>query len=288
MIKEKIDLHVHVSRFAIPAQGKMQISSAEEMLPHFKKLGIKKAVIMSAGEMNSPIGSNADNLAIVKEYPQNYAWMCNVDPVDIENMEQRIVACKEQGAMGIGELMINQRLDSPMLQEIFRIAQKYNMPVTFHMSPEVGFGYGVVDDPGLPLLEKTLQTYENLKLLGHSQSFWIEMSKDAPKEKEKRNEWGKGPVIKGGRVPELFEKYPNLYGDLSANSAGCAIMRDSDFGLAFLERFAGRLFFATDMVNNQMVFPLGAWLDEQVETGKLSQTAYDKICFENAHEIFGI
>jgi len=95
-------------------------------------------------------------------------------------------------------------------------------------------------------------------------------------------------VVPGGRVPELFAKYPNLYGDLSANSGSRAIMRDEAFGLAFLETYADRLFFATDMVNRDMVFPLGAWLDQQLAAGKLSQSAYSKICFENARRVFDL
>jgi len=156
------------------------------------------------------------------------------------------------------------------------------------MSPEEGYSYGVVDAPGLPLLEEVLKKHPKLKILGHSQTFWIEMSAGAPTDKEGRNSWGDGPVIPGGRVPELFAKYPNLYGDLSANSGSRAIMRDPEFGLQFLETYADRLFFATDMVNKDMVFPLGAWLDEQLAAGKLSQSAYRKICFENAQRIFGL
>jgi predicted TIM-barrel fold metal-dependent hydrolase len=162
------------------------------------------------------------------------------------------------------------------------------MPVTIHMSPEEGYSYGVVDGPGLPLLEEVLQKYPNLKILGHSQTFWIEMSGDAPKDREGRNSWGDGPVVPGGRVPELFEKYPNLYGDLSANSGSRAIMRDEAFGLAFLEKYADRLFFATDMVNKDMVFPLGEWLDRMVSEGKLSEAAYEKIVRGNAQRIFGL
>ena len=114
------------------------------------------------------------------------------------------------------------------------------------------------------------------------------MSGDAPTEKEARNQWGKGPVVPGGRVPELFAEYPNLYGDLSANSAGQAIMRDPAFGLQFLETYADRLFFATDMVNAGMVFPLGAWLDEQAANGALSAQTYEKICRGNAQRVFGL
>ena len=133
-----------------------------------------------------------------------------------------------------------------------------------------------------------LKKYPGLKILGHSQTFWIEMSADAPKDKESRNSWGDGPVVPGGRVPELFEKYPNLYGDLSANSGSRAIMWDEAFGLAFLEKYADRLFFATDMVNKDMVFPLGAWLDRMVAEGRLSEDAYEKIVRDNARRIFGL
>ena len=100
------------------------------------------------------------------------------------------------------------------------------------MSPEEGYSYGVVDEPGLPLLEACLKKHPDTLFLGHSQTFWIEISKDAPKDREGRNQWGKGPVVPGGRVPELFLRYPNLCGDLSANSAGCALMRDPQFGLS--------------------------------------------------------
>lgn len=285
---KKIDLHLHLTYRQIPKIGKMNLASGKKMLAHLDELGIEKGVLMSSGEKKVPFGTNKGNRKICDAYPDRYAWMCNVDPVSPETVFERLAEYKAQGAIGIGELTINRRLDDPFLQTVFSAAQKLGLPITIHMSPEVGYSYGVVDEPGLPLLEGVLQKYPTLKILGHSQTFWIEMSADAPKDKEGRNSWGDGPVIPGGRVPELFEKYPNLYGDLSANSGSRAIMRDPEFGLAFLEKYADRLFFATDMVNTDMVFPLGAWLDELVENGKLSRSAYEKICRDNARRIFGL
>lgn len=285
---KKIDLHLHLTLEQVPRQENMFVSSAENMLPHLEALGIGKGVIMSGGEQKTPLCNNDESKAICDKYPEHYAWMCNLDEKDIDTVYDRILSYKEAGAIGIGELMINKKINSPFLNAVFEAAEKLDMPVTIHMSPEEGYSYGVVDEPGLPLLEELLQKYPKLKVLGHSQTFWIEMSADAPKDKEGRNSWGKGPVIPGGRVPELFEKYENLYGDLSANSAGQAIMRDSEFGLAFLEKFADRLFFATDMVNVEMEFPLGAWLDEQLQKKNLSESTYKKICFENAQRVFGI
>ena len=285
---KKIDLHLHLTPFQIPKLGKMNLTSGKNMLPHLEELGISRGVLMSSGEKGLPFGTNEANKKICRQFPDRYAWMCSISPKGKESVYDRLARFKAEGAIGIGELTYNHKLSDPFLQEVFAAAEKLDMPITMHMSPEEGYSYGVVDEPGLPLLEQVLKTYPNLKILGHSQTFWIEMSADAPRDREGRNSWGDGPVVPGGRVPELFEKYPNLYGDLSANSGSRAIMRDEEFGLAFLEKYADRLFFATDMVNADMVFPLGAWLDEQLAAGKLSRTAYDKICFENAQRIFGL
>ena len=285
-LMKKIDLHLHLTLRQIPKLGKLHLSSAAAMLPHLDELGIEKGVLMSGGEKRAPFGTNAKNRAICETYPDRFAWMCNLDPKGQDTVHARLSRYKAQGAIGIGELMINRRLDDPFLQTVFACAEQLELPVTLHMSPAVGAGYGVVDDPGLPLLEQTLQRYPALKILGHSQPFWIEMSADAPADREGRNSWGQGPVLPGGRIPALFETYPNLYGDLSANSGGQAIMRDPEFGLRFLETYSERLFFATDMVNRDMVFPLGAWLDEQAEHGKLSKEAYENICYRNAQRIF--
>lgn len=285
---EKIDMHLHLTRRQIPRLGKLDLASGKNMLPHLESLGIGKGVLMSAGEKRAPFGNNRSNRAICQQFPHRYAWMCNLDDCHPETVYQRLAEYKAQGAIGVGEVTVNRRLEDPFLQALFAGAEALALPVTIHMSPEVGYRYGVVDDPGLPLLEGVLKQYPDLKLLGHSQAFWIEISGDAPKDRQGRNSWGQGKVAPGGRVVELFEKYPNLYGDLSANSGGQAIMRDPEFGLAFLERFAHRLFFATDMVNTHMTFPLGSWLDEQAAAGALSQDAYEKICRGNAQRVFAL
>ena len=287
-LMKKIDLHLHLTPFQIPKLGKMNLTSGKNMLPHLEELGIAKGVLMSSGEKGLPFGTNEANKKICRQFSDRYAWMCSLSPKSKVPVFDRLAKFKAEGAIGIGELTYNRKLSNPFLQEIFAAAEKLDMPITMHMSPEEGYSYGVVDEPGLPLLEGVLKDYPKLKILGHSQTFWIEMSGDAPKDREGRNSWGDGPVVPGGRVPELFEKYPNLYGDLSANSGSRAIMRDPEFGLAFLEKYADRLFFATDMVNADMVFPLGAWLDEQVACGNLSREAYNRICFENAQRIFGL
>ena len=254
-----------------------------------KELGIEQGIVLSSGEQENEqilVAANEECKRICEQFPKKFHWMCNVDAKNQTDVYKRILACKESGAVGIGELMVNQRLDAPFLQSVFEVAEELKLPVLFHMSPKEGFQYGVEDGPGLPLLEENLKRYKGLKFIGHSQPFWHEISKDAPATPKERMKWGEGAVCPGGRLPYLFETYENLYGDLSANSGGCAIMRDEEFGLAFLEKYQDRLLFGTDMANCEMTFPLGNWLDEQEHAGRLSRSAYEKICRTNAEKLF--
>ncbi len=287
-MEKKIDIHLHLSEHPIPDGLGMKISSGAEMLPHLDELGIGFGIIMSSGETQAMFGSNASCRRIAEQYPDRYAWMCGLDETEPETVYERLKQYREEGAVGVGELAVNHRLDHPFLEAVFQAAEALGLPVLFHMSPEEGFQYGVVDEPGLPLLERALNKYPKLIFIGHSQPFWHEISGDAGKSREERYEWGKGPVTPGGRLGQLFEKYPNLYGDLSANSGGCAMMRDEAFGLAFLEAWKDRLMFGTDMVNVDMEFPLGGWLDQKVEEGALSFAACQAIMSGNAKRIFGL
>lgn len=292
---KKIDLHVHCMRTP-PAPAMQQEfggwTGPEKMREYLRTQGIGHAVLQSCGEYipgKAEQGTNLDCYKIAEQYPDFYHWMCNPSPEGGGTVAQRLEEWKKQGAIGVGELMVNRWLDDPFLKEVFSAAQALEMPVTIHMSPEPGFRYGVCDRPGLPLLEKTLEDHPDLKILGHSQMFWLEISGDCPREGlEARTQWGSGAVTPGGRVPYLFENYPNLYGDLSAFSGSCAILRDREFGLAFLERYSERLFFATDTVNDQQKFPLGEFLDEAVASGQLSRSAYENICFRNARRVFSL
>mgnify|MGYP000346850352 CR=1 FL=1 len=92
-------------------------------------------------------------------------------------------------------------------------------------------------------------------------------------------EWGRGPVREGGRLVCLMRNYKNLYADLSANSGGCAIMRDEKFGLQFLEEFQDRLMFGTDMVNTDMDISIGRMAGQTVSGRKIICTGLPENLF---------
>lgn len=289
MNMEKYDIHLHLTLEQHPPIQDMRVCSAENMLPHLRELGIAKGVLMSTGEGGViPFGSNDECAAVVRKFSSQYAWMCNVDPVDPASLSRRLARYRDMGAVGIGEFSVNQRLDSAFIEALFCAAQEAGLPVLFHMSPKENEFYGVVDLPGLPLLRRALEKYPDLIFIGHSQPFWHEISADASPEAEARNRWGSGPVVPGGVVPQLLDEFPNLYCDLSANSGGCALMRDPDFGLAFARKYHDRLLFGTDMTHEEMTFPLGGWLEEQSSKGLLAPQICREIFVENAQRILHI
>lgn len=297
VIQKKIDSHVHCSRKRCERKEKnprnpedCYVADPAEIIEHLKEQGIKRGILMSSGEAKGMLScNNTDCMEIVKEYPDFFSWMCNLDLECQDTVAERLTAYKAKGAVGIGELSINQWMNGPFLTTVFAAAEKLQLPVTIHMSPEPGFSYGVCDRAGLPLLEETLMKFPNLKLLGHSQVFWMELSKDCPRDDNKaRSGMGRGPVVEGGRVEVLMRKYPNLYGDLSAYSGSCAILRDEAYGLKFLKEFSNRLLFATDTVNRHQTFPLGKFLDECLLDGRLEYEEWENICYKNAERLFGL
>jgi hypothetical protein len=78
--------------------------------------------------------------------------------------------------------------------------------------------------------------------IGHADAFWANMSADY------RNEaaYPSGPIVRGGITDRLLADYPNLHGDLAANSGNNALSRDAAFTRDFLRRHQDKLIFGSD------------------------------------------
>ena len=91
-------------------------------------------------------------------------------------------------------------------------------------------------------------------------------------------------VAPGGAIDALMDKYPNIYGDLSAGSGANAIMRDLEFGKKFLIRRADRLLFGTDyLAPGQEVPQFDLYRDLE-----LPKDAAEKIYIGNAKSLLGL
>ncbi len=297
---KKIDMHVHVID---DAEGALLRTTGDtfctpaELLEIYESIGVERGVILTAmsPECADERNTNREICKIVKSDPSHFSWFCGIDPRFFTNSDQTDFSYilnhyKSLGAKGVAELTCNLYFDDPLLMNLFSHCEKCEMPVTIHIGP-LGGDYGVVDELGLPRLEKILQTFPKLQIIGHSQRFWSEIGADVTE--ENRGGYPEGKVVPGGRVPALLRKYKNLTADLSAGSGFNALLRDPEFAYGFLEEFADQLYFATDICSPENAkYPirvgLSAFLDDAMEQGKISYEAYEKISRRNAEKILGL
>lgn len=260
-----------------------------ELVRRMRKEGIDKTVILPLPSPESSIEpvTTRDAIEFCKEYGDKLIPFCNPDPRLNAGSEKSlrfiIEEYKSEGCRGVGEVTANIYFDDPRVLSLFRVCEELELPVLFHIGPNIGGCYGLVDEPGLPRLEKCLKMFPNLVFIGHSQPFWAEISGDL--KPEERNSYPTGRVAPGGRVVDLFRKYQNLYGDLSAGSGYNAISRDPEFGIQFLEEFQDRLMFGTDLDMPNQDIPQLKYLRNLMEEGKISLKTYNKIMYRNATRV---
>lgn len=289
-----IDIHAHTTiyprsmRPVAPGKG---IGTPDELIGVYDAVGIDRGCILAATqpEPRAAVQSNEDILQCAAKYPDRLIPFCGVDPrlnrnspdVDLSYV---INHYKDHGCRGIGEITANLPFDDPRVWNLFHHAQKCEMPLTFHIGPQEGGCYGLVDRMGLPRLEKSLRQFPDLIFLAHSQPFWSHISGDV--NDDNWSGYPEGPVVEGGRVPELLRKYPNLHGDLSAGSGYNAVSRDPEFGYAFVTEFQDQLLFGTDAYRTEQIDGLARqmkdFLEEGLQSEKISREAFDKITHKNA------
>lgn len=282
-----IDIHTHV----IPRPGYLRengetAATAEQLVGYMDRLGIDKMVALP---LASPEGlhcviSNEMTWEACDQFPDRFIRFCNIDPRMMYNnpkqdFTQILEYWKSQGAMGLGEVTANLWWDDPRVHCLLAGCEKVGFPVTFHIAVKEFGVYGLICEPGLGGVERALQKFPNLQLLGHSMAFWSEVG---PVSEKERGGYPKGKVLPGGAVPRLLRQYPNLWGDLSANSGFNALNRDPEWGIAFMNEFQDRLLFGLDICAPSNKTPLVDLMRNALENGKISRAVYDKIMGGNA------
>ncbi|MFI3226278.1 MAG: amidohydrolase family protein [Clostridia bacterium] len=277
----KIDGHVHLR-----TKKGYNVFTPEERLAFNEVMDIDHSLILT---VEKPLGLSAEELledprifaedavSICEQFQGKFSWFCNLIPDGTSETYKILEKYKKMGAVGVGEVAIPMRFDDPRFDHMLDCCQSLEMPIMTHMNSTLT-NKGIVDEPGLILLERALKKYPKLVYIGHSQPFWSEI--DLCDGNTDRDGYNSGPV-KAGRLVDLLSNYENLYGDLSANSGGNAIMRDPDFGNAFLEKFQDKLMYGTDTLSTNLHYPLGAYLDSLLAQNKLTRETYAKICRYN-------
>jgi hypothetical protein len=185
------------------------------------------------------------------------------------------------GVRVCGEWKFRVLFDDPRCLNLYRKAGELHCPVVLHL--DVPYRN---DENGRPQyddkwyggtvanLERALAACPETTFIGHAPGFWREISGDAD---DAQAVYPEGPVTPGGRLYGFFEKFPNLYADLSAGSSLCALRRDPEHARQFLAQFSDRLLFGRDQYGEE--------LQQFLETLDLSQDVADKIHYQNAQRL---
>jgi len=293
------DAHGHVAQYhGYAPPGQLYECTPDELLRLYDKHGIARGVLLP--DIN-PEGayrcqSNEEILAIAAAHPDRFVPFCNVDPrvAGIGKdapFEDILRHYRDLGCRGLGEVSSRMPFLDERMQALFAAAEKVDFPLTFHIAPEDCDGYyGIVDGPGLPQLEETLKRFPKLRFFGHSQPFWFEMS--TYPEGTSRNAYPEGPVTEEGALVRLMRTYPNLYGDLSANSGAMALIRDRAHAVRFINEFQDRLLFGLDMcwpnapASTDPLLP--PFLKSLRDSGEISAEVFAKVARGNALRELGL
>ena len=291
---KKIDIHAHATPFPeyapIWAEGKPWISP-EELIAIYDKCGVEKGVLLplTSPEYHHEQITSGGVKYIVDKYPDRFLWFCSVDPRSAGNFDNADLSklfehYKSLGAKGVGEVIAQLYFDDKKMDNLFFHAERCDLPVTIHISKQFGYDYGIVDDLHLPRLEKTLKKHKNLKILGHSQCFWSEISSDVTEETRATRPSGK---VKEGRVACLMRNYENLYCDFTAKSGLYAFMRDPEYTARFIEEFSDRILMGYDIClsHQDHQYTFNEFMEGMVKKGYVTEENYYKIVRGNAERI---
>lgn len=286
-----IDCHTHASRSrAVPRASGSDYPLVEELIAKLDELGIDRAVLLSgvAPEARARFVPPEDVIEMYQRYPDRLIPFCSLDPRSDRNsvasdFRRFLRIYRELGCRGVGETTCNLPFDDPLVWNLLGACADEGMPVTIHIAPALGGYYGLYDEVGLPRLERTLREFPELIIFGHSQPFWAEI--DARITPETRNSYPPG-AVQPGRLVELFERYENLWGDLSAGSGHNAISRDPEFGNAFLEQFRDRLMFGTDFAYPEHQPPNADYFRSL--RGQISDETWENVAWRNINRVMGL
>ena len=273
-----IDVHTHLG---IPMLRDNALT-AKMMLDWMDKHNIEKVVVLALVSPESwmyPIMSNWV-LEQTKAHRDRLLPFVDIDPRRAVYLRGRkafvdmLSRYLEAGAVGVGEHKCGVAVDDPRNLEFFSAVSELELPLLFHMDTVRN-----TDKPGLPGLEKALQAAPKARFIGHANGWWANVSGDCtPKD---MGTYPKGPVSPGGAVDQLLDKYPNIYGDISAGSGCNALTRDKKWGREFLVRHADRLMFGTDYLMTGQNIPQFKALEEF----DLPPDVKEKICRTNAEKV---
>ena len=292
-----IDIHSHITFERFPEFSTLlgrESFTADILLKRMDMEGVDKSVLLPLIHPECldffGVSGNQECIEAARKHPDRFITFCNIDPRSMMNIDDTgimrlIKVYQELGCKGIGEMCASLLMDDIRYQRLFHNAGEAGMPILFHFKPQDSTSYGVIDDLGLPRLERMVKMFGKTIFIGHSPCFWNEISADVSD--ENRDSYVKSKVTQKGRLWTMFAANKNLYGDISAGSAHCALSRDPAVGYEFLEKFNAQILFGTDRFTSatEPIPEILGFIKDGLAEKHLSQTAYENIMHRNAEII---
>lgn len=276
-----IDMHTHVGQ----TWNSRPALSAEALLRWMDAHHIAQAVVLplASPESSSFLLTPDFVLAETRKHRDRLIPFCSVDPRTSyqgghKGLVEILQRYQDAGARGFGEHKPGVAFNDPRNLRIFAACEEVKLPVLFHLDNERN-----TDTPGLPGLEKALQSAPGCTFIGHGPGWWASISGDVTQ--AELGGYPRGPVSPGGAIDRLMEKYPNLYGECSAGSGANSIARDLEFGRKFLERRQDRVMFGTDFLAPEQNVPQFDLFEKKLD---LPAEIAAKIFRNNARRVLGL
>lgn len=276
-----IDIHLHLRR------------DADGNFAHIEGCGVRQAVLLAMADRNALVEE------VLAKYPGRFVWSASTD-ITKPGAEQILTKAVKSGAIGIGEIKAHVAADGPELQRMYAFAADLNVPILVHFQEVPHYdGEGTLAT-GFAHMEAMLKAYPKTRFVGHADAFWANIDASYANQVA----YPTGPIKQRGITDKLLSDYPNLFGDLSANSGNNALSRDAEFTAGFLERHQNKLIFGSDCGCTdgkgggigQPGNPAAARLAGKCvarETLTLLRSAasgpiFRKLTWENAHQLYGL
>lgn len=205
-------------------------------LAHLDGAGLTKANLLTRGAAVDLVKAHA------AAAPGRFTWF-NSQDITRPEAEQALTQAVKAGAQGFGELKFHVAADGPELRRMYALAADLRVPILVHFQEVDHFpNEGTWATGYATAFAGILAAYPKTTFIGHADAFWANVSADY------RNEaaYPSGPIARGGLTDRLLGEFPNLYGDLAANSGNNAMSRDAAFTADFLKRHQDKLIFGSD------------------------------------------
>ena len=279
-----IDMHQHCDYYG---------RNNDLLLSHQRAMGITTTILLPAGRpVNSPsthdgfsnglqakITGNKVTYRFAKKHPKEFLFGVSEVP-DLPVAVKEIEKYLKRGAVVIGELKFGIECDSKEMQNIYQLAQEYNVPVLMHWQFD-WYNYGF--DRFHTMLEK----YPRVNFIGHAQAWWASIDKNYT---DHNDRYPKGPVTPGGLTDRLLSDYANMYGDLSAGSGLNALKRDEDHAREFITRHQDKLMYGSDCPDPEGLIAVcqGAQTIAEIRKLSASKQIERKLLYDNSKKLFRI